>query len=141
MEFWSSKSSKQPAPKPAPKSVHKAAPKWKPKDDWYVSKFTTPEELQVYLVNDFLMDRKSTDRGVEVAKAILFGEVKHTDPDFERKWATLLVKARRRTEVLNKGVLFTLEDVDIAVEAGKSLCGNCNKEFDGEDYLCPDCRK
>lgn len=97
--------------------------------------------MQVYLVNDYLMGRKQKDEGVELSKAILFGEVSHSDPDFERKWAIVLGKARRRIEVLGKGVQFTLDEVETAIDDGNSLCGNCGKEFDGEDYLCPDCRE
>lgn len=87
------------------------------------------------------MDRTDENKGIEADKAVLFGSVMHQDPDFERKWATLLSKANRRVDVLNKGFRFTLDEIETSINDGKSLCGNCSKEFDGEDYLCPDCRE
>lgn len=130
--MWRTKSKSTQSPTPA--SVPKA--KLNRENRWYSATHTTPHEMRVYLANNFLMARGGSNN-VKIDDAVLFGAVDHSDIDFERNWAELLQRAQRRIEVLNRGELFTLEEVT-GIEW--SVCSSCDKRFEGEDYLCPDCK-
>lgn len=117
-----------PAPKPAP------APIPPDRREWYVATYADATHSYVLLVYEPSMRRNGS---ILIDDCAEFAKVQHTDAQFEEKWGTAIKKAKRRIEVLNAGVNFGEEIKPI--EDG-SVCGNCGKGFEGEDYLCPECR-
>jgi hypothetical protein len=93
-----------------------------------------PERVAMLLLLVYEPTMKRNDK-ILVQDCVEFARVSHADPDFEQKWATAIRKARRRIAVLNQGLGFADQVPDTA-----SICGNCSQEFDGDDYLCNNCR-
>ena len=102
-------------------------PKW---TKWGIDTESDSTYMKVLLIDPKKVRDNCTILETDV---IVFAKVAHNDPQFEQKWATALQKGEQRANILNQDKAFALDS--------KSVCGNCGEPFEGEDYLCHECRE